>query len=298
MGKLRVFIDIHMHATRFPGTQQWGSNEFATPEQLIERFDATAVDKAILLPLVSPEARRGIQSTDEILDICRQYPNRFIPFCNVDPRMVGNAPDAPLNELLDFYKSKGCKGIGEVTANLPFNDSFVENLFQHVQAAHLPLTFHISPEIGRNYGLYDEPGLPLLEGALRKFPNLTFLGHSQAFWCEIGPLDNVKDRWGYPKGPIRRPGRVVELMRKYPNLMGDLSAGSGFNAVSRDEIFGLEFFDEFQDRLFFGTDITSPTTPGPLRDYLLKQRAEGRLPENIFRKVASGNAVRLLKLDA
>jgi uncharacterized protein len=293
-----LFIDIHMHATRFPRTQRWGSNEFSTPEQLIERFDRTDVEKAILLPLLSPEARLGIQSTDEILDISRQWPDRFVPFCNVDPRMGTNATDSPLDEMLSLYKGCGCRGVGEVTCNLPFNDPFVENLFRHVEAAGLPLLFHISPEIGHNYGLYDEPGLPLLEGALRKFPRLSFLGHSQAFWCEMGPLENLKDRWGYPKGPVTRPGRVVDLMRKYPNLMGDLSANSGFTAISRDEKFGLEFFDEFQDRLFFGTDITNPTTPGPLRDYLLKIRAEGKMPEAIFQKVARANAVRLLKLDA
>jgi len=293
-----MFIDIHMHAMRSPVTSRWGSPEFSLPEQLIERFDRTDVEKAILLPLVSPEARMGIQSTEEILEICRQWPGRFVPFCNVDPRMGTNAADSPLSELLQLYKEHGCKGVGEVTCNLPFNDPYVENLFRHVEAAGLPLTFHISPEIGRNYGLYDEPGLPLLEGALSKFPRLTFLGHSQAFWCEIGPLENVKDRWGYPKGPVSRPGRVVQLMRKYPNLCGDLSANSGFTAISRDETFGLEFFDEFQDRLYFGTDITNPDTPGPLRDYLLKIRQDGKLPEAIFRKIARDNAVRLLKLDA
>lgn len=294
-----MFIDIHMHAMRSPMTvSRWsGAPEFTLPEQLLARFDATGVEKAILLPLVSPEARLGIQTTEEILGICRQWPDRFVPFCNIDPRMVTNAPDAPLNELLDVYKAAGCKGIGEVTCNLAFNDPLVENLFKHVEAAGLPLTFHISPTLGGNYGLYDEPGLPQLEGALRKFPNLTFLGHSQAFWCEIGPLADVKDRWGYPKGPVSRPGRVVELMRKYPNLLGDLSAGSGFNAVSRDETFGLALLEEFQDRLFFGTDITSPTTDGPLRDYLLKIRQEGKLPEKIFQKIARENAVCLLQCN-
>jgi len=293
-----VFIDIHMHVMRYPMTvSRWsGSPEFTTPEQLIARFDATAVEKAILLPLVSPEARRGMQTTEEILSISRQWPDRFVPFCNLDPRMVTNAADAPLNELLDVYKTAGCKGVGEVTANLAFNDTLVENMFRHVEAAGLPLTFHISPTLGSNYGLHDEPGLPLLEGALRKFPNLVFLGHSQAFWCEIGPLDNIKDRWGYPKGPVHKPGRVVELMRRYPNLLGDLSATSGFNAVSRDETFGLEFLDEFQDRLYFGTDITSPDTGGPLRDYLLKLRAEKKISEKVFRKIARENAIRLLGL--
>lgn len=291
-----MFIDIHIHAMCNPMTQRWGTPEFARPEQLLRRFDENGTERACLLPLVSPEARLGVQSTEEIISICRQHPNRFIPFCNVDPRMVTNAPDAPLNELLDLYKAAGCKGVGEVTANLAFNDPLVENFFKHVQAVRLPLTFHISPTLGGNYGLYDEPGLPLLEGALRKFPDLVFLGHSQAFWCEIGPLADVKDRWGYPKGPVSMDGRVVDLMRRYPNLHGDLSANSGCNAISRDEAFGCEFLEEFQDRLYFGTDITNPNTPSPLRDYLLRLRDEKGIAEAVFRKVARGNAIRLLCL--
>ncbi len=256
------------------------------------------MDKGAILPLVSPEARRGIQTTEEIIRIARCYPDRLIPFCCLDPRMLTNTADAPLGDLLDTYKAAGCKGVGEVTANLAFNDPLVENMFRHVEASELPLTFHISPTIGGNYGLYDEPGLPLLEAALQKFPNLTFLGHSQAFWCEIGPLEDVKERWGYPTGPVARPGRVVELMRRYPNLHGDLAANSGFSAVSRDEKFGLEFLDEFQDRLYFGTDVTSPDTPWPLRDYLLKLREEKKISEALFDKIARGNATRLLKIEA
>ena len=138
--------------------------------------------------------------------------------------------------------------------------------------------------------------LPLLERALTKFPDLVFLGHSQAFWAEIGPLDDPQARRGYPEGPVVRPGRVVELMRRYPNLHGDLSARSGFNAVSRDEQFGLAFLDEFQDRLYFGTDICAPDTPMWLTDYLPRLRSEGRLSEDVFDKIARTNATRLLGL--
>lgn len=291
-----MFIDMHTHAMRLPLTQSWAGVEFASPEQMIQRMDGNGTEKCVLLPLSSPESRRGIQSTEEIVGICRQHPDRFVPFCNVDPRMINNSADAPLNELLDLYKAAGCKGVGEVTCNMAFNDPMVENLFKHVQDAALPLTFHISPTLGDNYGLYDEPGLPLLERALQKFPRLVFLGHSQAFWCEMGPLENGKDRWGYPTGPVTRPGRVVELMRRYPNLHGDLSANSGFSAIHRDETFGLEFLDEFQDRVYFGTDITSPNTPSPLRDYLLTLREEKRLAEPLFQKIARENAIGLLKL--
>jgi len=207
-----------------------------------------------------------------------------------------NSPDAPLSEILQHYKDRGCKGVGEITANLPFNHPLVENLFRHCEATGMVVTFHIGPRIGGCYGLYDEPGLPLLEGALRKFPGLIFLGHSQPFWAEIAALETPEARGGYPKGPVKEEGAVPRLMRQYPNLHGDLSAGSGCNAVSRDPDYGARFMEEFQDRLYFGTDICAPDTKTPLVDFLLRMREEGRISEKVFAKIARENAMRLLGL--
>jgi len=291
-----MFIDIHVHTRKVSGLPRNGKPAYATPEQLIERFDAVGIERAVLLPSVSPECTRTPQSLEEILAICREHPDRFIPFCNVDPRMLTNSPGAPLNEIIEFYKNAGCKGVGEITANLPFDHPMVENLFRHCQALKMPVTFHMASSIGGDYGLFDQPGLPLLERALAKFPDLVFLGHSQAFWAEIGPLDDPQARRGYPAGPVVRPGRVVELMRRYPNLHGDLSARSGFNAVSRDEQFGPAFLTEFQDRLYFGTDICAPDTPTWLTDYLPRLRSEAKLSHDVFDKIARANATRLLGL--
>ena len=47
-------------------------------------------------------------------------------------------------------------------------------------------------------------------------------------------------------------------MEKYPNLYGDLSAGSGAGAISRDLEFGREFLIRRQDRIMFGTDFLAP----------------------------------------
>jgi hypothetical protein len=85
-------------------------------------------------------------------------------------------------------------------------------------------------------------------------------------------------------------------MRKYGNLYGDLSAGSGCNALTRDRAYGIKFLNEFQDRLFFGTDICTPTTPTPLVDYLLELRSNGEISETVFQKVARENAIRVLQL--
>jgi len=289
-----MFIDIHVHTRRKPGFPRYGKPPYSTPAQLIERYDAIGVERAVILPGVSPECAHQVQGVDEVVGIAEEYPNRFVPFCCVDPRNLTNSPDAPLGELLAYYRAAGCRGVGEVTANLPFDHPMVENLFRHCQAQSMPLTFHMSTKIGGDYGLFDDPGLPRLGRALEKFPDLIFLGHSQPFWAEIGPLADVSERGGYPAGPVAAPGRVVELMRRHPNLHGDLSANSGCNAVSRDEAFGCEFLEEFQDRLHFGTDITSPDTPTPLVDYLLRLRDEGRISRACFDKVARANTARLL----
>ena len=231
-----MFIDIHVHVRTRPGPPRNGRQAYASPEYLVERYDGLGVECAVILPRVSPECAFTLQSSEEALGICRRHPGRLVPFCNVDPRQMTNTPDAPLDELLSYYKEAGCKGVGEVVCNLPFDDPFVENLFRCCEKVGLPLTFHIAPKIGGFYGLYDDPGLPLLEKALRKFPGLTFLGHSQPFWAEIGPLDGPEARNGYPEGAVTSEGRVVELMRKYPNLHGDLSAGGMYRVGELSEL--------------------------------------------------------------
>lgn len=292
-----MFIDIHVHTVRTPGPVRQNGEPFAMPEQLLARYDEIGVEKAVLLPLVSPECAYVTQSNGEIIEIAGRYSSRFIPFCNIDPRAMTYAADAPLGDLLRYYRDQGCKGIGEVTANLPFLDPLVQNLFKHVQEVGLPLTFHVAAQIGNIYGLYDDPGLPQLERSLQRFPKLRLLAHSQSFWAEMGRLRTPADRYGYPNYPIEEEGVVPKLFRRYPNLYGDLSANSGYNALARDPEYAVRFLDEFQDRLLFGTDICGPSTPTPLVGFLLELRTSGRISEAVFQKVARENAMRLLELE-
>jgi predicted TIM-barrel fold metal-dependent hydrolase len=110
------------------------------------------------------------------------------------------------------------------------------------------------------------------------------------------------DNWGnYLSGPVVKTGRIVELMRRYPNLLGDLSAGSALTAMTRDPSFSYEFLDEFQDRLFYGTDICQPknrTNPifFGMRDFLGNALNEGHLSRTAYEKITHGNAERLLDL--
>ena len=291
-----MFIDIHVHTRKYRPPMRGGKQAYTMPDELIKRYDEIGVEQAVLLPGVNPECAYAPQSNEEIIEIAREYEGRFIPFCNIDPRAMTNSPTAPLCDLMRHYKEKGCKGIGEICANLPFLDPKVQNLFKHAEAVGLPVTFHIAPYIGGYYGLYDDPGLPQLQQSLARFPKLKFFGHSQAFWAEIGKLDKPADRCSYPRYPIREEGVVPKLMRDYPNLYGDLSAGSGHNALARDVDYAVEFLNEFQDRLMFGTDICAPDTPTPLVDFLIELKNCGKISEKVFNKIAKENAIRILEL--
>jgi len=290
-----MFIDIHAHAYRKPWPRQDGKLAFSSPEQVIKRYDESGIEKGVLLPIVNPEVYLP-QSNEEILEMAETYKGRFIPFCNIDPRAVNNLPDAPLDYLLRYYRDQGCKGIGEVMPNMPFLHPMVQNLFKHVQDVGFPLTFDISDRIGGDYGLYDDMGLPQLEHCLRKFTKLVILGHGPEFWAEIGQLETPADRHGYPSYPIKEEGVVPELFRRYPNLYGDLSAGSGYNALARDTDYAVQFINEFQDRLLFGTDICMPDQEFELIDFLLKLRKSNKISEIVFQKVARENAINLLGL--
>ena len=293
-----MLIDIHIHTcrARHPLVRRCTGTTYPTPERALKMMDGAGIDKAVIQTTLSPEWRYTLVTPEETLGVCADHPGRFIPFCNFDPRYLTNSTEANFRPLLDAYKELGCKGVGEYIPNLPFDDPLNMNFFGQVEEAGLPLTFHIAPKIGGCYGCYDEVGLPRLEKILKTFPDLVFLGHSQPFWAEISS-DVVQDgqRVGYPKGKVV-PGRLVELFRKYPNLHGDLSAGSGYGAISRDPEFGIAFMEEFQDRLYFGTDIANDPQKLPIVPYFNKLRDEKSLSPEAWEKIAWRNANRLLGL--
>ena len=297
-----MFIDIHAHAYRkLPPIYS-----FSTAEQVIERYDAEGIEKGALLPIVSPEIYLP-QANEDILDMVEQYPDRFFAFCNIDPRALTFSSHAPLGDLLRYYKDKGCKGVGEVMPNLPLFDPMVQNLFQHAEEVGLPVTYDGSDQTTGDFGLYDDPGLPQLEHTLQRFPNLVIFGHGPVFWTEIARLETPGER-GYvfrptggqvgrlPQGPVKEEGVVPKLMRLYPNLYGDLSDSTPWNALNRDPDYGAKFMTEFQDRLFFGTDLCYPDMAIPIIAMLRDWRATGRISEEVFQKVARENAVRFFEL--
>jgi len=291
-------IDIHVHTILERRVPKLTGDHYTLPEELMIFYRMLGVEKGVILPGAAPEHMTESRPSWEAQQIAEKYPQSFYWFCNLDPRMGNNSPDTDFSHFLNYYKGLGAKGVGELTSNLYFDDPMVLNLFKHCEACDMPVTFHFGFK-GNDYGLIDELGLPRLEKVLKMFPKLTFLAHSQKFWSEIGGDVTEETRNGYPAGKVAPGGRVIELMRKYPNLCGDLSAGSGYNAVSRDPEFGYAFMEEFQDRLFYGTDICSAENITnnmlKLSAFLDEAMETGKISYAAYKKISRENALKLLE---
>ncbi len=292
-----MYFDIHAHLYKYPYPYRSRPNSFIFPneEQLIALHDQLGIDRAALMVLANAEEYVP-QSVGEVIDIAAASNGRFVPFCSVDPRLLGNNASAPLDLLLEHFKKLGCCGIGEVLPRMDFDDPKMCNLYRCSEKVGLPLLFDMNSSPRRSYGLYDDVGLVRLRRCLEGYPDLIFVGHGPGFWAEFGTLRAPEDRFGYITYPIDGEGQIPKLMRIYPNLWIDLSAGSGYTAISRDVDYTLAFFQEFSDRIMFGTDICFADQIPEQVAFLNGLHESGKLDDALFEKIAYKNAERLLGL--
>ena len=281
-------IDVHMHVGRLYADE----SEPLTPEFLLEFMDRSGIERAALHPIESPEETHYYVPTEYVLEVCRQWPERFIPFCNVDPR-IGEKANAPaLRARLTECKRAGCKGYGEAMSGLAIDEDRLQRIYALCGELGLPIIFHMDAE--RNV---DEKGFPRLERMLRQFPETIFIGHAQHFWAEISG-DVKEDQFGgYPRGPIAEGGAIVRLLDRYANLYADISAGSALNGLTRDVQFGWRFLERFQDKLLFATDLCRRVRDVPNVAYFVSAGREGRISPAAYRKIARENAIRVFDLD-
>jgi predicted TIM-barrel fold metal-dependent hydrolase len=277
------FIDVHTHLG-----QCWNHTKPLSVDGLLSWMDEHGTERAVVMPVVSPEASSYPLTTDFVLAETKPHRDRLIPFCVVDPRTAYSGKRHGLKYMLQQYVDEGVKGFGEHKPGVPIDHPGSMELYAVCGELKLPVLFHLDDQ--RNT---DEPGLPGLERVLKANPETTFIGHGPGWWASIsGDVRTPEDLGAYPTKPVAPGGAMDRLMEKYPNLYGELSADSGAGAISRDTKFGRDFLTRRADRIMFGTDYLSPGQKVPQFDLWPKLD----LPADVAAKVARENAIRLLRL--
>ena len=226
-------VDCHLHINHFD----------RSIEDTIKHMDATGTTQAFVLPLETGEGGVTLR-TETVLHAYHQYKDRVIPFCQTDIRQ----PDAL--ERVRAYHLLGCRGIGEQKEHLPLSDRRVEAVIALCDELNWPITIHFQDgKNGYNQGLAED-----LEPYLKKYRRVRIIGHAQTWWANISADVPPAEKTLYPTGPVKPGGLLDKLLGDYPNLYADLSAGSGYNALTRDEEFTAGFFERHSKQLLFGSD--------------------------------------------
>ncbi|MDA1190773.1 MAG: amidohydrolase family protein [Candidatus Poribacteria bacterium] len=239
-----MLIDTHVHVGPL-----WDRYEPLTPKMMLDWMDDHEIEMAVPLPLESPEAASFYIPTRDMLALCREHPDRFIPFCVIDPRMSVSDGRNSFRKMIGAYVEEGAIGFGEVKVGLPVDHPLLQDIYAVCDELKLPLLWHID-----NIRCTDTHDLQATEAMLKAFPNVKFIGHAPGFWSAISADVMPEERGGYPKRPVVPGGRVDELLTNYPNMYADLSAGSAHGAITRDWEFGQKFLERQRDKLLFATD--------------------------------------------
>jgi len=147
------------------------------------------------------------------------------------------------------------------------------------------------------HGNYNR-GIERFAKVLERHPRVNFIGHAQTWWGNIDR--NHKQTEMYPKTPVTPGGITDRLLSDYPNMYGDMSAGSGLNSMLRDEDHARGFLRRHQDKLLFGSDCNDRNALGGSCQGTDILAAIRRLTGDkaVERKILFGNASRVLKIAA
>ena len=267
-------IDIHQH-TNYVGR---------THARLVAHQKAMGITKTVLLPAGSMFGLdAGCGGNESVAYVARKYPGTFARFATDVPNLPG------ARDEMAKYLRGGAIGIGEQKFQVPCDSKEIFMVAELAQAFGVPVLLHFQ------HGVYNT-GIERFYRVLEKFPDVNFIGHAQTWW---GNIDSKLDqKILYPPGPVTPGGITDRLLFDYPNIYGDFSAGSGLNALTRDEDHARHFIERHQNRLLFGSDCKDWIGAGPYCQGAQILAAIRKLApsKTVEEKLLCRNAKRLLRL--
>jgi hypothetical protein len=279
-------IDIHQHTT-YRGRGD---------EALIHHQKKMGITQTILLPGGRPVKREStLQGRANYLEAAAGDVNTVLPIVKAHPGEyffgANDVPDLPdSREQIVSQLKAGAVCIGEQKFNLPVDSSDMEMIYHLAQEFDVPLLMHFQ------FQAYNT-GYERFGKVLEKWPKVKFVAHAQTFWANIDK-NHTDQKQLYPKGKVTPGGWSDRYLSDYPNFFGDMSAGSGLNAILRDEDHARGFINRHQDKLMYGSDCPDPAGQGPTCSGAGMLSAIRRLSpsKEAERKILYHNAKKLYKL--
>jgi predicted TIM-barrel fold metal-dependent hydrolase len=279
-------IDIHQHLGYS------GRSDAA----LLAHQQAMGITKTVLLPAGRPVDRasthggvsNGLQArclgNDDCHRFVRAHRREYVSGANEVPD-IGEA-----TREIERCLKRGAVVIGEQKFGVDCDSPEMQRIYQLAEAHGVPVLMHWQFEM-YNYGF------ERFHRMLERYPRVAFIGHAQTWWANID-RGHADQSTLYPKGPVTAGGLTDRYLRDYANMYGDLSAGSGLNALTRDEDFTRDFLTRHQDKLLYGSDCSDVDGAGPKCQGAQTIAAIRRLSasKRIERKLLHGNAAALFRL--
>jgi len=243
-------IDIHQHLG-------YGGRP---DEVLLAHQRAIGATTTILLPAgrfatgqsVHGGIANGLQAqalgNEECYQFVRAHRDAFLFGANDVPDLEGATRE------IERYLKRGAKVVAEQKFGVECDSPEMQKIYAVAQANNVPVLMHWQFKM-YNYGF------ERFHKMLEKFPRVKFLGHAQTWWANIDR--NADQTVLYPKGPVAPGGLTDRYLSDYANMYGDLSAGSGLNALTRDEDFTRDFLTRHRNKLLFGSDCNDRDGGGP-----------------------------------
>jgi predicted TIM-barrel fold metal-dependent hydrolase len=267
-------IDIHQH-THYSGRSD---------DDLIGHQRKMGIYKTLLLPAGS---KFGLEAdawgNDSVVAVAQKFPKEFVRFANELPDI------AETRQVIEKYLKLGAIGIGEQKFQVDCDSKYIQLIAEIARDHRVPVLLHFQ------HGKYNT-GFERFHKILEKYPTVNFIGHAQTWW---GNIDRNHDQSVmYPKTNVTRGGITDRLLSDYPNIYGDLSAGSGLNALLRDEDHAVEFLRRHQDKLMYGSDCNDLFGEGEKCSGSQQLATLRRLAtdKKIRQKILYENASRVLKI--
>jgi predicted TIM-barrel fold metal-dependent hydrolase len=280
-------IDIHQHM----GYSGRANDVFLAHQT------SMGITKTVLLPAGRPMmcasthdgASNGLEASCLGNEACYQFAREHSPTFAFGANEVPDAPDAV--KEIEKYLKRGAIIIAEQKFGVECDSRGMQGIYALAADYGVPVLMHWQYQ-RYNYG-FDR-----FHTMLAAYPRTVFIGHAQTWWAHIDKAycDDSSNLW--PKGPVTPGGLTDRYLSDYANMYGDLSAGSGLNALTRDEEHAQAFLERHQDKLLYGSDCNDLAGAGAacqgaqIISVLLRLVSS----QNIRRKLFHQNARRLLKI--